>query len=145
MKRIIFLLMFSTFTLFSCSNSDDATTTQSSINGKWHTISAKENGVAITLTTCDLYGYTEFLTNNTCVLESGYYNGSTCVHDTSNGTYTFSDNVLTFKANQYESRSRIAELTKTNLKITTYYTKEGNTITNIPENEQRTYTLEKND
>lgn len=144
MKRIIISLVFSSFILFSCSKSDDATNTQSSIIGKWHTISAKENGVAISLTTCDLYGYSEFSTNNTCVLESGYYSGSTCVHNTSNGTYTFTDNVLTFKENQYESRSRITELTATNLKITTYYTKEGNTATNIPENEQRTYTLEKN-
>ena len=143
MKRFIFLLVLSSVILSSCSKSDDATITQSSIIGKWNPISAKENGVAISLSNCDLYGYTEFSTNNTCVIENGYYNGSICVHNTSNGTYTFADNVLTFKENQYESRSRITELTATNLKITTYYTKEVNTVTNIPENEQRTYTLEK--
>lgn len=145
MKKYIVLFVIFTFSLFSCSKSDDEVNTEFSIVGKWHTISAKTNGVAINLSSCDLYGYVEFSKNNSCVIESGYYQGSVCVHNTDNGTYTFTDNVLIFKeGSQYESRSRITELTATNFKSTTYYIKEGNNIDNVPVSEQTTFTVEKN-
>ena len=143
MKRIIVLIVIFTFSLFSCSKSDEGKTSQSSIVGKWHTISAKTNGVPKILSACDLYGYIELLSDNTCVIESGYVKGANCEHSTDIGIYTFIDNVLTFKEGQYESRSFITGLTVTNFKSTTYYTKEGSTITNIPENEQTTFTVEK--
>jgi hypothetical protein len=146
MKKSIILFVIFTASLFSCSKSDDGEIAQSNIVGKWRTISAKQNELPVSLSTCFKSGYIEFLSiDNLCIIDSGEddLKGTNCIHTISNGTYTFIDNVLTFKKGEYESRSRISELTTTNFKTTTYYVKEGTYIDVYPEKEQITYTVEK--
>jgi hypothetical protein len=145
MKKLFFLIVTSIFTLASCSNNEvaEVLAEQTSIIGKWQTVAAKENGKAIVLSSCDLYGYLEFLENNNCVLEQGNYYGGKCNPQTTNGTYTFKDNILTYKIGIYESRSHITELTANSFKSTTYYLKDEVGVEEIPVNEQRTYTVER--
>ena len=140
MKKLLFILVITIFTLTFCSKSKDAT-----IVGKWRIISAVENEKDIVLTSCEMYGIFEFFKNKDCVIKKAFEGQfDDCDPDISKGTYTFKGNVLTYKeGSEYETRTLITELTPTSLKYTHYYIRDGRYLNEIPENEQRTYTLKR--
>ena len=140
MKKSLFILIITIFTLVSCSKSKEAT-----IVGKWRIISATENDKDIELSSCEMYGSFEFFKNKDCIIKKAYEGQyDECEPDVSKGTYTFKDNVLTYKeGTEFEIRSRITELTPTSLKYTRYYIRDGRYLNEIPENEQRTNTLKR--
>ena len=132
--------MITMLILFSCSKRKDV-----SIIGKWHIVSAIENEKEIVLSSCEMYGYFEFFKNKDCIIKKAYEGQyEDCDPDTSKGTYTFKENVLTYKeGSEFETRSLITELTPTSLKYTHYYIRDGRYLNEIPENEQRTYSLKR--
>ncbi|HEY6143597.1 MAG TPA: lipocalin family protein [Flavobacterium sp.] len=140
MKKLLFILVITIFTLTSCSKSKDA-----SIIGKWQIVSAQENEKDIMLSSCEMYGNFEFFKNKDCIIKKAYEGQyEDCDPDILKGTYTFKDNVLTYKeGSDYETRALITELTPTNLKYTHYYIRDGRYLNEIAENEQRTYTLKR--
>ena len=158
MKKSILLLALSISTLFSCSKSDDNTSTPtlSSIVGKWD-LKAKMTGTTVVaLYPCEeQYNQYQFFENLSAIEDEGYTNGGTsCTHYTYNETYTIANNKLTIIETSsngqyvYEYRFNILELTSTKLKLKLFYTNEkhNGTLTfeeNIPENEQTTSSFEK--
>lgn len=147
MKKIMLLIVIFTFSLFSCSESDDSEITQSIIVGKWHPISLQKNGKSIPLSTCEMSSSLEFFANDTYLDTFAKNNGTSCVERIVNGSFSLKDNLLLLKeigANYtYNKHSYVEFITPTKFTFKIYQLQEGSNSNYISESDQATITFEK--
>ncbi len=147
MKKIILLIVVSTFSLFSCSEGDDSVITQSSIVGKWQPISLERNGKSEPISTCQMSSSFEFSPDNTYLDTYSTDSGTPCVTNISNGKYSFTDNILilTETGTNYTLKRHcyVRFITPTKFTFRIYNKQEGDNNNYISESNQGTITLEK--
>lgn len=162
MKKInsIFLFAFVSIALLnmvSCSKKDDGSTAvaNASIVGKWKSVSATKNGVAVVFSPnpCPTNNnYTEFFVNNTVTSSGLRSSGSLCVPYSTSSSYDIQGDLLIVSTNGSDpvtTKSRIISITETTAITKQIYDKHlsGNPPVFveifIPESEQITYTAQR--